>query len=83
MNNLSAPGIMMSSQLWNENIRGKIGTTCMLPALILASAFFAGFFLGYVARAWRSHKRRTHYLMYAPYQSRSQTSAFGHARRAF
>jgi hypothetical protein len=56
----------------------------MLPALILASTFLAGFLLGYVARAWRSHKRRTHYLMYAPYQSRSsQTSAFGHARRAF
>jgi hypothetical protein len=65
----------------------------MLAALILSSMFFAGFLLGYAVRAWRSHKRRTHDLMYAPYragsqgisfrQPRQQTSTFGHARRAF
>jgi hypothetical protein len=55
----------------------------LAAALILTSTFFAGFFLGYAARAWRSHKRRAHYLMYAPYRSKSQTSAFGHPRRAF
>jgi len=71
---------------------GLYGTTAMLPVLILSSIFFAGFFLGYAVRAWRSHKRRAQYLMYAPYrssqanafrQSRAQTSTFGHARRAF
>lgn len=55
----------------------------MLPALILLSIFFAGFAFGYAVRAWRSHKRRTQYLMYAPYQARPQTSTFGHPRRAF
>jgi hypothetical protein len=73
----------MLSQLRNENIDGLHGTTAMLLALILSSIFFAGFGLGYAVRAWRSHKRRTQYLMYAPYRSRPQTSTFGHARRAF
>jgi len=41
----------------------------MLPGLILASMFLAGFLLGYAVRARRSHKRRAHYLMYAPYRS--------------
>jgi hypothetical protein len=68
----------------------------MLAALILSTFFFAGFFAGYAARAWRSHRRRANYLMYAPYrgrprakqqkkpyEARSQASTFGHARRAF
>lgn len=55
----------------------------MIPVLILSSIFFAGFLSGYGARAWRSHKRREHYLTYAPYESGSQSSTFGHARRAF
>jgi hypothetical protein len=66
----------------------------MLAALILSTFFFAGFFAGYATRAWRSHRRRANYLMYAPYrprakqqkkpyEARSQASTFGHARRAF
>jgi len=83
VNNLSASGIMMSSQLRNEDKRGRNGTTSMLPILILSLIFFAGFFAGYAVRSWRSHKRRTHYLMYAPYQSKSQSRMLGQARRAF
>jgi hypothetical protein len=69
------------------------GITTMLAVLILSSTFFAGFFVGYAVRAWRSHKRRAHYLAYAQYRARPQndtfrqsgpqTSMFGHARRAF
>jgi hypothetical protein len=68
----------------------------MLSALILSTFFLAGFFAGYMARTWRSHKRRARYLMYGPYRGRPQpqqqkkpyeakprASAFGHARRAF
>jgi len=67
---------------------GRNGTTAMIPGLILSSIFFVGFLAGYGARAWRSHKRRAHYLMYAPYESRpdkpkSDGRMFGHARRAF
>jgi hypothetical protein len=57
--------------------------TAMIPVLILLSIFFAGFFLGYGARAWRSHKRRAHYLEYAPYETKSHGRTLGHARRAF
>jgi len=46
----------------------------MLPALILASIFLAGFLLGYAVRARHSHKRRAHYLMYAPYRSPKSTA---------
>ena len=66
----------------------------MIPFLILSTTFLAGFFGGYAARAWRSHKRRAHYLMYAPYRGRPRpkkpydakpqaSTTFGHARRAF
>jgi hypothetical protein len=55
----------------------------MIPVLILSLIFFAGFFLGYGARAWRSHKRRARYLKYAPYETRSLGRTFGQARRAF
>ena len=34
----------------------------MIPGLILSLIFFAGFLAGYGVRAWRSHKRRAHYL---------------------
>jgi hypothetical protein len=49
----------------------------------LSLIFFAGFFAGYAVRSWRSHQRRTHHLMYAPYQSKSQSRMLGQARRAF
>jgi hypothetical protein len=55
----------------------------MLPILILSLIFFAGFFAGYAARAWRSQKRRAHYLMYARYQPKSHDRTFGQAGRAF
>jgi hypothetical protein len=55
----------------------------MIPVLILLSIFFAGFLLGYGARAWRSHKRRAQYLKYAPYETPSHGRTLGHARRAF
>ena len=68
----------------------------MLAALILSMFFLVGFFAGYAVRAWRSRKRRAHYLMYAayrakpqpikqkkPYEAKPQVSAVGHARRAF
>jgi hypothetical protein len=59
------------------------GMIPMIPALILSLIFFAGFVAGYGARAWRSHRRRAHYLMYAAYKPRSQQRPLGHARRAF
>lgn len=64
----------------------------MLPVLIFSTVFSAGFFAGYVVRAWRSQKRRAHYVMYAyrgeprtkkSNKVRPQISAFGHPRRAF
>jgi hypothetical protein len=55
----------------------------MLPILILSLIFFAGFFAGYAMRSWLSHKRRTHYLTHASYQSKSQPRMLGQARRAF
>ena len=67
----------------------------MLAALTLLILFLVGFFSGYALRAWRSRKRRAHYLMSAPYRAKPQpmkkksyaakpqASAFGHARRAF
>ncbi len=68
----------------------------MDAALLLSIFFLLGFFAGYAVRAWRSRKRRAHYLMYAPYrgkprpmkqkkpyEGKPQSSAFGHARRAF
>jgi len=56
----------------------------MIPGLILSLMFFAGFLAGYGARALRSHKRRAHYLKYAPYESKPhQGRTFGQARRAF
>jgi hypothetical protein len=68
----------------------------MEAALILSIFFLVGFFAGYAVRAWRSRRRRAHYLMYAPYraqpkqmkqkkpyEAKPQASAFGHARRAF
>jgi hypothetical protein len=68
----------------------------MDAALILSIFFLLGFFAGYALRAWRSRKRRAHYLMYAPYkgkpqptkqkkpyEAKPQASAFGHPRRAF
>jgi hypothetical protein len=79
----SALGIMMSSQLGNVDATGAKRKTVMILVLILSSIFFAGFLVGYGARSWRSHKRREHYLKYAPYESRAQSSTFGHARRAF
>jgi hypothetical protein len=45
----------------------------MFPALILLSTFLVGFFLGYAVRAWRSRKRRAHYLLYAPYGIRGSS----------
>jgi hypothetical protein len=78
----------MSSQLRNEDKRRAKrdchnGTATMLPILILSLIFFAGFLAGYGVRSWRSHKRLTHYLMYAPYRSKSQSRMLGQARRAF
>jgi hypothetical protein len=34
---------------------------------ILATVFVAGFFSGFAARSWRSHKRRAQYQIHAPY----------------
>ena len=62
---------------------GLNGTIAMIPVLILSLIFFAGFLAGYGARAWRSHRRRAQYLMYAPYEPKSQGRTLGHARRAF
>ncbi|ERF84966.1 hypothetical protein JQ559_18070 [Bradyrhizobium viridifuturi] len=59
---------------------------------ILATVFVAGFFSGFAARSWRSHKRRAQYQIHAPYVAPSAArsprrdqplSAFGHMRRAF
>ncbi|QPF87094.1 hypothetical protein IC762_12665 [Bradyrhizobium genosp. L] len=58
---------------------------------ILAAMFAAGYFAGYATRAWRSQRRRAHYLASWPYQAtpsggvaaKSPTSMFGHPRRAF
>jgi hypothetical protein len=93
MTNLSALIIVMCHDLGEENhdvvttcvkmSAGRNGTISMLAALILSLMFFAGFFLGYAARAWRSHKRRAHYLMHAPSRSKPPATTFGHARRAF
>jgi hypothetical protein len=55
----------------------------MLTFLILSSIFIAGFLFGYAACAWRSRSRRAQHLTYASRDARSQTSMFGHARRAF
>jgi len=65
----------------------------MLLSLILSAIFVAGFFAGYAFRSRRSHKRRAHYLLYAPYRGRPlpkkpydakpQGSMFGRVRRAF
>ena len=44
----------------------------MIPALILLfSTFGAGFFAGYGARAWRSHRQRSRDKIYAPYYPQS------------
>jgi hypothetical protein len=47
----------------------------MLPALILVASFLLGFLLGYATRERRSRKRRTHYMMYGRYMSRSQSGS--------
>ncbi|MCC8971894.1 hypothetical protein [Bradyrhizobium brasilense] len=93
LNNFSARPIMMSSQLRMLITSGRTWTVVMVsPALILAAAFVAGFFSGFAARSWRSHKRRAQYRIYAPYVAPSAAkssrreqpvSAFGHMRRAF
>jgi hypothetical protein len=46
----------------------------MLALLILLVTFVAGFCLGHATRAWRSHKRRERYKMYAPYTAGSRAS---------
>ncbi|WP_338698589.1 hypothetical protein V5279_15120 [Bradyrhizobium sp. 26S5] len=68
-------------------------TTVMLSSVvILAAVFVAGFFAGFAARSWRSHKRRARYRIYAPYvapsaarssRPKQPVTAFGHMRRAF
>lgn len=47
----------------------------MLPTLILVASFLLGFLLGYATRERRSRKRRTHYMMYGRYMSRSQNGS--------
>ncbi|KJC62737.1 hypothetical protein UP10_00695 [Bradyrhizobium sp. LTSPM299] len=59
----------------------ELGRRTMLGALILLTTFFAGFFAGYGARAWRSYKRRM--LVHTSGRSRLPSTTFGHARRAF
>jgi hypothetical protein len=55
----------------------------MLAILILLLIFTAGFGLGYLTRAWRSHQRRARRSMYLPYSTGPGATTFGHARRAF
>lgn len=64
----------------------------LLPVLISSTFFSAGFFVGYIVRAWRSKKRRVKYVTYARWEepqtkksneAQPQISAFGHPRRAF
>jgi len=62
------------------------------PVLILTTVFVAGFVAGYAAHAWRSHRRRAQYRIYAPYlrpspvgfaKPQQPVTLFGHMRRAF
>lgn len=52
----------------------------MTPVLIVGLIFFAGFGVGYLARAWRSRKRKHTRQLYAPYGPPASRPA---ARRAF
>lgn len=54
----------------------------MAPVLIVIVIliFFAGFGVGYAARAWRSRKRKHMRQLYAPYGSSTSRPA---TRRAF
>jgi hypothetical protein len=85
MNNLSAPGIMMSTQLAIEIGGTTIWDRFMIPALSSASifVFFAGLLVGYVLRVWQLQRRVAASLRYASRKSAPTTTTFGHARRAF
>jgi hypothetical protein len=83
MDNLSAPGIMMSTQLAIEIAGTTIRDRFMIPALSSASIFFAGLLVGYVLRVWQLQRRVATSLRYASRKSAPTTTTFGHARRAF